>query len=124
MSRARSRHQPATSSSDSGGEGSGGASTVRVVLPEHLRTLAQVDGELTLEVAGPVTLRAVLDALERRHPVLRGTVVQLDGRRRRPFVRFFAAGRDLSHAPLESELPNAVAQGLEPLVVVGAIAGG
>ncbi|MEJ2291020.1 MAG: hypothetical protein P8Y13_08310 [Deinococcales bacterium] len=102
----------------------GEAVVVRVVLPEHLRTLAQVEGELELGVRPPVTLAAVLDALERRHPVLRGTILQHDTRRRRPFVRFFAVGRDLSHEPLEGELPVAVARGLEPLVVVGAIAGG
>ena len=97
---------------------------VRVVLPEHLRTLAQVEREVALDVRPPVTLAAVLDALERRHPVLRGTILQHGTRRRRPFVRFFAVGRDLSHDPLEGELPDAVARGLEPLMVVGAIAGG
>ncbi len=111
---------PSARNSETPGE----TSTVRIALPEHLRTLAQVDRELELDVHGPVTVMAVLDVLEREHPVLRGTILQHDTRRRRPFVRFFAVGRDLSHAPLEAELPEAVVSGLEPLVVIGAIAGG
>jgi hypothetical protein len=97
---------------------------VRVVLPYHLRTLARVDGEVTLEVNGPVSVRAVLDALEARHPMLRGTIRDHDTRKRRAFVRFFACGEDLSLEPAESELPPAVAEGREPLMVVGAMAGG
>jgi hypothetical protein len=97
---------------------------VRVVLPYHLRTLARVDGEVTLEVNGPVSVRAVLDALEARHPMLRGTIRDHDTHKRRTFVRFFACGEDLSLEPVESELPQAVAEGREPLMVVGAMAGG
>jgi hypothetical protein len=97
---------------------------IRVVLPAHLRTLARVDGEVPLAVDGPVTLRAVLDALEAAHPVLRGTVRDQATRRRRPFVRFFACRQDLSHEPPDSPLPQAVARGDEPLLIVGAMAGG
>lgn len=97
---------------------------IRVVLPAHLRTLAQVDGEVLLEVEGLVTQRSVLDALEARHPVLRGTIRDLVSLRRRPLVRLFACERDLSHDSPDDPLPEAVAAGAEPLLVVGAMAGG
>lgn len=99
-------------------------SAVRVRLPTHLRNLAGVPGEVTLEVDGPVTQRAVLDALEARHPVLRGTIRDHDTHRRRAFVRFFACEEDLSHTSPDEPLPDAVAAGAEPLLVVGAMAGG
>jgi hypothetical protein len=97
---------------------------IRVVLPAHLRTLARVDGEVTIEVDGPVTPRAVLDALERRHPVLRGTIRDQVTLKRRAFVRFFACAEDLSHESPDAPLPDAVARGAEPFLVVGAMAGG
>ena len=97
---------------------------IRVVLPYHLRNLARVDGEVPLEVASPVTTRAVLDALEARHPVLRGTIRDHVTQKRRPFVRFFACAEDLSHEPPDTRLPEAVASGVEPFWIVGAIAGG
>jgi molybdopterin converting factor small subunit len=97
---------------------------IRVVLPAHLRALARVDGEVSLDVEGPATLRAVLDALEARYPVLRGTIRDQDTRQRRAFVRFFACEQDLSHEPPETPLPTAVAGGSEPFLVVGAMAGG
>jgi len=97
---------------------------IRVVLPAHLRTLARVQGEVRLDVGEPVTLRAVLDALEDRHPELRGTIRDQVSRRRRPFVRFFACEDDLSHDPPERCLPDAVTRGDEPLIVLGAMAGG
>ena len=97
---------------------------IRVVLPAHLRTLAHVDGEVKLDVEGPVTQRAVLDALEARYPVLRGTIRDHVSERRRPFIRFFACEQDLSHEPPDAPLPDAVAMGVEPLLVVGAMAGG
>jgi molybdopterin converting factor small subunit len=97
---------------------------IRVVLPAHLRTLARVDGEVTLEVEGPVTQRSVLDALEAHYPMLRGTIRDHVTRERRAFLRFFACGQDLSHEPPDAPLPNAVALGAEPFLVVGAIAGG
>jgi molybdopterin converting factor small subunit len=97
---------------------------IRVVLPAHLRTLARVDGEVLLHVEGPATLAAILDALEAKYPVLRGTVRDHVTRRRRAFVRFFACEEDLSHEPPDTPLPEAVASGTEPLLVVGAIAGG
>jgi len=97
---------------------------IRVVLPTHLRVLANVSSEVTVEVTGPVTQRSVLDALEERYPVLRGTVRDHDTKRRRPFVRFFASEDDLSHDSPDAPLPEAVASGREPLVVVGAMAGG
>jgi molybdopterin synthase sulfur carrier subunit len=97
---------------------------IRVKLPAHLRKLAQVDGEVQLDVAGPATLRAVLDALETRYPVLRGTVRDHATQRRRAFVRFFACEEDLSHASPDDPLPDAVATGAEPFLVVGAMAGG
>ena len=97
---------------------------IRVVLPAHLRTLAQVDGEVKLEVAGRVTQRSVLDALEARYPVLRGTIRGHDGGPRRAFVRFFACEQDLSHEQPDVPLPEAVATGAEPYLIVGAMAGG
>ena len=97
---------------------------IRVTLPVHLRTLARVDGDVELEVGSPATLGAVLDALEARYPVLRGTIRDHVTLRRRPFVRFFACEEDLSHEPPETPLPEAVAKGDEPLLVVGAMAGG
>ena len=97
---------------------------IRVVLPAHLRTLAGVGGEVALGAPCEATQRAVLDALEAAYPVLRGTIRDRATRRRRPFVRFFACGRDLSHEPEDDPLPEAVASGREPFLVVGAIAGG
>ena len=97
---------------------------IRVVLPTHLRTLAKVDGEVTLEIKGPVTQRSVLDALEARYPVLRGTIRDHVTQRRRAFVRFFACEQDLSHEPPDAPLPDAVARGEEPFLVIGAVAGG
>jgi sulfur-carrier protein len=97
---------------------------IRVVLPAHLRTLAQVDGEVTLDVEGRVTQRAVLDALEARYPMLRGTIRDQVTQQRRAFVRFFACREDLSHEPPDAPLPDAVAQGAESFQVVGAMAGG
>ncbi len=98
--------------------------SVRVKLPAHLRKLAQVDGEVRLDVPAPVTQRSVLDALEARHPVLRGTIRDHGTKRRRAFVRFFACEQDLSHEEPDAELPEAVAAGKEPFLVVGAMAGG
>ena len=97
---------------------------IRVTLPQHLRTLARVDGDVAVSVEGPVTLRSVLDALEARYPVLRGTIRDHGTLQRRPFLRFFACGEDLSHESPDDPLPAAVADGEEPLMVVGAIAGG
>ena len=97
---------------------------IRVVLPAHLRTLARVDGEVKLDVAGPVTLRAVLDALEASYPMLRGTIRDHVTQQRRAFVRFFACEEDLSHEPADVALPDAVAKGAEPFLIVGAMAGG
>jgi hypothetical protein len=97
---------------------------IRVELPFHLRTLAQVGAEVTVSVDEPVTLGAVLDAIETRYPVLRGTIRDHDTCRRRPFLRFFACQEDLSHEPPDALLPERVASGDEPLLVVGAIAGG
>lgn len=97
---------------------------IRIFLPPHLRTLARVDGEVELEVKGPVTQRSVLDALETRYPMLRGTVRDHVTQLRRPMVRFFACGDDLSHEPPDAPLPDAIAKGAEPFLVIGAIAGG
>ncbi len=97
---------------------------IRVGLPYHLRTLAHVDGEVTLEIEGPVTQRSVLDTLEARYPMLRGTIRDHVTLQRRPFVRYFACEQDLSHEPPDAPLPDAVATGAEPFMVVGAIAGG
>ena len=97
---------------------------IRVVLPFHLRTLARIDGEVRLRLDGPATQHAVLGALEDRYPVLRGAIRDQATHRRRPFLRFFACEQDLSHEPPEAPLPDAVAAGDEPFLVVGAIAGG
>ncbi|HEV8263406.1 MAG TPA: MoaD/ThiS family protein [Gemmatimonadales bacterium] len=99
---------------------------IRVVLPPHLRTLARTDGEVTVEVGEgtAVTRGAVLDALEARYPMLRGTIRDHVTKQRRPFLRFFACARDLTHEPADAPLPGAVASGSEPLLVIGAIAGG
>lgn len=97
---------------------------IRVVLPFHLRTLAKVDDEVTLDIQGPVTQRAVLDALETKYPVLRGTIRDHDTAKRRAFIRFFACEEDLSHEPPDAPLPEEVVSGKEPFCVIGAIAGG
>jgi hypothetical protein len=97
---------------------------IRVVLPHHLRTLAHVGTEVQLEVDGTATIRAVLDALEERYPMLRGTIRDQMTMERRPFLRFFASAEDLSHHSPDEALPEAVVSGREPLVVLGAIAGG
>ena len=97
---------------------------VRVILPPHLKNLAQVRGDLELEVASPVTQRAVLDALEARYPMLRGTIRDHVTQLRRPFLRFFACEEDLSHESPDAPLPDPVAAGKEPLIILGAIAGG
>jgi molybdopterin synthase sulfur carrier subunit len=97
---------------------------IRIVLPPHLRTLAQVRGDLELEVRSPVTQRSVLDALEIRYPMLRGTIRDQVTQQRRPFLRFFACEEDLSHESPDTPLPDSVASGAEPLIILGAIAGG
>lgn len=97
---------------------------IRVVLPFHLRTLAKADSELTLDVAGPVTSRSVLDALEAEYPVLRGAIREHGSLQRRPLVRFYVCEQDVSHDPPDTPLPDAVAAGKEPFYIVGAIAGG
>jgi len=97
---------------------------IRVTLPAHLRTLAEVQGEVQLEVEGPATQESVLDALEARYPALRGTIRDHVTHRRRPFVRFFGCEQDLSHEPPDTPLPERIASGAEPFMVVGAIAGG
>jgi sulfur-carrier protein len=97
---------------------------IRVVLPTHLRTLAKVKDEVQLFIEGPVTQRTVVDALEEKHPVLRGTIRDHVTKQRRPFLRFFACQEDLSHEGLDALLPESVAKGEEPLLIVGAIAGG
>ncbi len=97
---------------------------IRVVLPAHLRTLARLDGEVELQVESPATLRSVLDALEARYPMLRGTIRDHVTQRRRPFLRFFACEQDLSHEPPDALLPETVAMGADPFWIVGAIAGG
>ncbi|TAK12815.1 MAG: hypothetical protein EPO32_07680 [Anaerolineae bacterium] len=97
---------------------------IRVKLPAHLRSLARVEGELTLEVAAPVTAQAVVDALEARYPTLRGTVRDYATGQRRAYVRFFACSEDISHEPMDAPLPEDVANGKEPLLIIGAIAGG
>jgi hypothetical protein len=97
---------------------------IRVSLPAHLRTLAQVDGDVTLSLEGPVTQRSILEALEARYPVLRGAIRDHATQKRRPFVRFFACAEDLSHDSPDAPLPEAVALGAEPFLVVGAMAGG
>ena len=97
---------------------------IRVVIPQHLRTLAKVEGEVQLEVAGPITQRSVLDALEESYPMLQGTIRDHDTLKRRSFLRFFACEEDLSHESPDAPLPEAVASGKEPFLVIGAIAGG
>lgn len=98
--------------------------TVRVQLPAHLRTLARVGDEIALDVAGPPTLGAVLDALEAQFPVLQGAIRDYGTHKRRAFIRFFACEQDMSHEPYDTHLPDAVVRGIEPLLIVGAIAGG
>jgi molybdopterin converting factor small subunit len=97
---------------------------IRVVLPAHLRALARVNGEVHIDITGPVTQRSVLDALEARYPMLRGTIRAHGGGPRRAFIRFFACEQDLSHDPPDNPLPEAVAAGTEPYLIVGAMAGG
>ncbi len=97
---------------------------IRVVLPFHLRNLAHIEGDVRLEVPAPVTIAAVLDALEARFPVLRGTIRDHGTLKRRPFIRFFACQEDLSHEPIDAPLPDEVVAGKEPYLVIGAIAGG
>ena len=97
---------------------------IRVVLPAHLRKLAHVDGEVSLEIAGQITQRSILDALEARYPMLRGTIRDHASGKRRAFVRFFACGEDLSHESPDTPLPEAIATGAQPFMIVGAIAGG
>lgn len=97
---------------------------VRVVLPTHLRTLARVDGEVTLQLEGAITQGAILDALEAKYPMLRGTIRDHATQQRRAFIRFFACGQDLSHEAADAPLPNEIATGKEPFRVVGAMAGG
>ncbi len=100
------------------------SSSIRVMLPYHLRNLAQVGDEITLQVAAPATVRSVLDALEARYPMLQGTIRDHDTLQRRPFLRYFACEQDLSHEPADAPLPDVVAAGKEPLLIIGAIAGG
>jgi hypothetical protein len=97
---------------------------IRVVIPPHLRTLAHVDGEVQLDVSGPVTIRSILDALEAKYPVLRGTIRDHGTLQRRAFLRFFACEQDLSHDSPDAPLPDAITSGKEPFIVLGAIAGG
>ena len=97
---------------------------IRVVIPAHLRALARIDGQVYLDITGPVTQRSVLDALEARYPMLRGTIRGHDSGPRRAFIRFFACEQDLSHDPPDDPLPHAVAVGTEPFLIVGAMAGG
>jgi sulfur-carrier protein len=97
---------------------------VRILLPQHLQTLARVSGEVQVEVAGPITLGAVLDALERAYPTLQGTIRDHTTRERRAFVRFFACQEDVSHDPPDVSLPEAIVNGAEPFLIVGALAGG
>jgi hypothetical protein len=97
---------------------------IRIILPQHLRTLAHVGSEVELELDGPATQRSVLDALEARYPMLRGTIRDHVTQQRRPFLRFFACEEDLSHEPPDTPLPDVVASGKEPFIIIGAIAGG
>jgi hypothetical protein len=97
---------------------------VRIILPAHLRTLARISGEVELAVEGSVTQHSVLDALEARYPMLRGTIRDHVTQKRRPFIRFFACGQDLSHESPDTPLPDAIARGDEPFLIVGAMAGG
>ena len=98
--------------------------TIRVQIPYHLRNLARLEGEFSLEVSEPVTIQSVLDALEARYPMLCGTIRDHDTLKRRPFLRFFACEEDLTHDPIDKPLPDAVVQGKEPFLIIGAIAGG
>ena len=98
--------------------------TIRLVIPAHLRTIAKVSGEIEIDVAAPVTIPGVLDALEAKFPALQGTIRDHVTKRRRPFIRFFACSEDMSHEPPETLLPDAVLDGVEPFLIVGAIAGG
>ena len=100
------------------------AAMIRIVLPAHLRTLARLDGEVSVEVKGAITQRSVLDALETRYPMLKGTIRGHETQERRPFVRFFACEQDLSHESPDTPLPDAVKFGTEPFLIVGAMAGG
>jgi hypothetical protein len=97
---------------------------IRVILPAHLRTLARVNGEVTLDIDGQITQRSVLDALEARYPMLRGTIRDHVTQKRRPFIRFFACEQDLSHESPDASLPDTIATGVEPFLIVGAMAGG
>ena len=97
---------------------------IRVILPTHLRTLAQIENEVALEVNGQLTQRTVLDALELRYPMLRGTIRDHVTQKRRPFLRFFACEEDLSHEPPDAPLPDAVVSGQEPFLIIGSVAGG
>ena len=97
---------------------------IRVVLPQHLRTLARVEGDVEMEVKAPVTIRSILDTLEARYPMLRGTIRDHGTQERRPFLRFFACSEDWSQQPPDAPLPEPVASGAEPLLIIGAIAGG
>lgn len=97
---------------------------IRVVLPHHLRTLARVGDEVRLELNGSATVKSVLDALESRYPMLRGTIRDHETQKRRPMVRFFVCGEDVSHDPADAALPEAIAKGEEPFIIMGAIAGG
>jgi sulfur-carrier protein len=99
-------------------------STIRIILPAHLRTLARIDGEVNLEMEGQITQHSVLNALEIRYPMLRGTIRDQVTQQRRPFIRFFACGQDLSHEPPDAPLPDAITTGEEPFLIVGAMAGG
>jgi hypothetical protein len=100
------------------------STAIRIILPQHLRTLAQVGSELQIEVGAPATQRSVLDALELRYPMLRGTIRDQVTQQRRPFLRFFACEQDLSHEAPDAPLPDSVVAGSEPLIILGAIAGG
>ena len=124
MARASLSQDPDASSNAAQGFCDMSFTMIRVVLPQHLRTLAQVHGDVELEVVGQVTLRSVLDALEARYPMLRGTIRDHVTLERRPFLRFFACAQDLSLEPPDAPLPDAVASGAEPLYIIGAIAGG
>lgn len=97
---------------------------IRVILPAHLRTLARIDDELKIDVNGPITQRSILDAIEDRYPMLRGTIRDHVTKQRRPFLRFFACEEDLSHESPDAPLPEAIASGAEPFFIIGAIAGG
>jgi sulfur-carrier protein len=97
---------------------------IRVILPQHLRTLAQAGREVQIDIQGDVTLRSVLDAIEARYPMLRGTIRDQDTLQRRAFLRFFACEQDLSHDPPDAPLPDVIASGAEPFIIIGAIAGG